>query len=112
MFKSFLQFLRLVDENSQLSITNISVLSVLVKILLQNFGGGSTQTADLIALGLVLANYASKRLIRLFEKTKKPESSLESLTESVNKLKEELELQKNKVSSLSVAAGMRSPQQR
>lgn len=109
LINSFLQFLRVTDERSQLSLTNISVLGVLVKILLQSFGGGSsTSSADLIALGIVLANYTAKRLIQIFEdKNKKPEASLETLTASVTSLQEELAIQKNRLSSLALVAGMK-----
>lgn len=105
---TFLQFFRVLDENSQLSLTNLSVIGMLIKTLLNYTGGGSSSNADLIALGLVLTNYAAKRLIRLFEdKNKKPESSLVSLTETVTKLKEEQDILRNKISSLALVAGMK-----
>lgn len=56
----FLQFLRLVDENEQLSITNIAVMVVLVKI-------SQTQTTsfeDISLLFLPLMGYAYKKHLK------------------------------------------------
>ena len=54
-----LQFLRLVDENNQISLTNIAMIIVLVKLACAQQAG----VADLGALMLALASYNCKKLL-------------------------------------------------
>ena len=107
MLKPLFSFLRIIDEKSKLSITNLSVIAVVGKIV----ASGVVSYEDLIALGVVFANYAVKRAIVFFEDRTPTPSTIDvtALQENVAKLTKELEDAKNKISGLSLAAGVRSP---
>lgn len=104
MFAKVLSFLRIVDEKSNLSITNLSFIAVLGKILASDV----VSHADLIALVAVVANYAIKKAIVFFEeRTPKPASiDVQELNATVTQLRTELEEAKSKISGLSIAASV------
>lgn len=95
------KFLRLIDENNQMSITNIAVLVVIYKV-------GTAQNVDLYDAGIILIallNYSYKRYIKFKEvKEIKPSSSVED--DIVEQVKEEIKGLKDKVGSLQVAVGL------
>lgn len=107
MLQRALTFLRILDDNANLSLTNISVIGVVGKIV----SSGAISQTDVLALLAVLANYAIKKAIVYFEdRTPTPQTvDLAALSETVAALKGELEDAKNKISGLSLAAGVSRP---
>lgn len=74
-----LSFLRLVDENKQISLTNIGVMIVLTKLALVQQAG----VADLGALLLALVSYNCKKLLTQASNTdtlRKISSAVEIIT--------------------------------
>lgn len=110
MLTRLLTFVRALDDKGNLSITNLSVVAMLVKV----FSSGAVSQTDLIALVAVILNYAIKKIMVYFEdRTPKPASvDMQALQDNVAKLTGELEDAKNKISSLSIAAGVRGFQKK
>ena len=101
------KFLRLIDENNQMSITNIAVMVVIYKV-------GTAHQVDLYDAGIILIallNYSYKRYMKLKEvkEIKHIEDEGGDLT---NQIKDEIKGLKDKVSSLQVAIGLTRPNKR
>jgi hypothetical protein len=100
ILKSVANFLRLVDENGQLSLTNVAVLVVLVKLAL-------TQNASLVdagALFVSLLNYSGKKVLAAINapdpKATLPEQHYEEVASKIKDIQAT-------VSSMSIALGFR-----
>lgn len=81
-------FLRLIDETGNLSITNIAVMIVVVKMALCV----TCSMADFAALLTVLVSYHFKRYINTQKPLKLPEKDLEELKGQINSIKLKLGL--------------------
>jgi hypothetical protein len=100
-----LSFLRITDSKSQLSLTNIAVITLVTKVLTSPH----PTAGDLVALAVVVANYIGKKIIDYHQsKIQAPDYNVQALSDSVKALELKVEDQKNKISSLSMATGMRS----
>lgn len=101
-----LQFLRILDEQQNLSITNLSILGLLIKVLTEP----SPPASDIICLSLAIANYLGKKILAHFQsKVQKPSYNTESMSKQLEVLTTQVEDQKNKISSLSLNASIRPP---
>lgn len=101
------RFTRLIDEQNQLSITNIAVLVVLFKV-------GTAQEVDIHDAGLILIallNYGYKRYMTTKELKEKQAAGTEK-SEIMKKFEDEFKGLKDKVSSLQVAVGLTRPSKR
>lgn len=101
------KFFRLIDENNQMSITNIAVLVVIYKV-------GTAQEVDLYDAGLILIallNYSYKRYMNVNE-SKKVNKETEEGQGLANQVKEDIKALKDKVGSLQVAVGLTRPTKR
>lgn len=101
------KFLRLIDENNQMSITNIAVLVVIYKV-------GTAHEVDIYDAGIILIallNYSYKRYMKLKEFKEVTVKQSEE-TDLSSQVKEELRGLKDKVSSLQVAVGLTRPSKR
>lgn len=94
---TFLSFLRLVDENAQLSLTNVSVYGTLANFFTHR------DLASALAFAASLIGYGYKRYV-----VSKTPVVVNPETAVVDALKAELNEQKNKLSSLAIAVGMKS----
>lgn len=93
--RKFLGFLRLLDENAQLSITNIAVIIVMTKVAmtpLLNFA----QVATLLG---VISTYSFKRFVQ----RKAPKKEKVSIVE---KLMEDLTLVKGDIDKIKIGIGV------
>lgn len=89
-------FFRLIDETNKISITNIAVWVVLVKI-------ATTQDFNLVdagALFVTLLNYSGKKLLK---KMKEPSEK----KEDVSKFEEKLKELQDKLNSIMVTSGIK-----
>lgn len=97
--KAILNFFNLLDSEQRLSITNVAVLVVLVKLALSP-SASITEAGMLLA---TLANYAHKRVTNQNNQT--PEE--DTLTPQVNDMQKKLEDMATKVSGLAMSAGIK-----
>lgn len=93
---NILAFLRLTDENNQLSLTNISLMVVVVKIALTP----QASLPDLGALLLGLANYAHKKVLASKEIPEAKPVDLSPLTSQLTALSDSLKDLTKDVSTL------------
>lgn len=101
-----LQFLRILDEQSNLSITNLSILGLLFKILAEP----NPPAADVVCLAVAVINYVAKKVLAHFQsKIQKPSYDLDTMSKQLETLTAQMEEQKNKISSLSLNASIRPP---
>ena len=56
-----LQFFRIVDDNSQLSLTNLALIIVLIKLYLAPVIG----VGEMVPMFLALLNYSGKKIINI-----------------------------------------------
>lgn len=96
----FLSFVRLVDEQQNLSLTNAALYSTLLNLL----GNQGKSLTDVAAFAIAVLGYCWKRYIS-YKTPKQPE--VHPVAAEINELREQLEEQKNKLSSISVAVGMK-----
>jgi len=75
-----LQFFRFIDENGDLSLTNIAVIAALINVALQF----DVDVYDVVALGITLASYQFKRVVA--GKQKPPEDKIAELAEKLRSL--------------------------
>jgi len=75
-----LQFFRFIDENGDLSLTNIAVIAALINVALQF----DVDVYDVVALGITLASYQFKRVVA--GKQKPPEDKIAELNEKLRSL--------------------------
>lgn len=103
-----LKFFQIVDRGTHLSLSNLSVIAVLTKILASD----AVSQADLLALCAVLANYAIKRVIVYLEdRTPKPSSvDVDGLANSIATLTKDLEDAKTKIQGLTMKAAITGAQ--
>lgn len=102
MFKKILTFLNVLEADSvKLSLTNIFVLGIVIKVLLI----GSVTIEDVALASLAFANYVHKRHIK--SKYVKEVPIVTANVVDLTPLEEELKDLKSKFSSLSTMVGFR-----
>ncbi len=97
--KSVLNFFNILDSEGRLSITNLAVIIVLIKITI-------APTASIVEMGALfisLANYHLKRKTIADSQTVEPPTDL--ITPQVNEMKTKLEETISQVNSLALNAG-------
>lgn len=98
-FKNTLIVLRVVDaHDGQLSLSNLAVLVVLVKLAL----APQFSMTEIGALFIALMNYSGKKIIN-----SKAEKEQEAFSESQDEVVQKLSELESKVSALSLAAGFK-----
>jgi len=96
-FLRILRFLRLTDEQDNLSLTNIAVMLIIVKLaLLQEYG-----LQDLGVLLVALLTYTAKKVISDKKKIKENVSNA-----ILDKMDTDIKELKDKVSSVAMATGL------
>lgn len=101
------KFTRLIDENNQMSITNIAVLVIIYKV-------GTAHEVDIYDAGIILIallNYSYKRYMK-FKEVKEVSSKKLEGDDLTSQVKDEIKGLKDKVSSLQVAVGLTRPNKR
>jgi hypothetical protein len=79
-----LTFLRLIDENGELSLTNLAVIAALINVALQF----DVDVYDVVALGITLASYQFKRTV--LPKKAAPKEELQKLQDQMAQLESKL----------------------
>lgn len=94
--QGFLQFARILDNNQQLSITNVAVLVVLVKVAVTTeFTVGLS-----LAVLFVLLGYAGKKLLAKFPEKQDPTQ------EQLRQIENELAQLRDKVGAVALRSGL------
>jgi hypothetical protein len=93
-----LNWLRITDEQGNLSITNVAVLIVLIKLAI----APAVSLTEVGGLLIALANYSSKKLIKIKQE---PVQSVDN--ERIKTLTAALEEVKSKQSSMALTMGMK-----
>lgn len=94
--KKVADFLRLIDENDKLSLTNLCLYVVLVKISLT----ADFNLVDAGALFITLLNYSGKKLINKIKEKKEENLPLQEVHEKLRELQD-------KVNAVSVSLGIK-----
>ena len=98
--KKIASFLRLVDENGQLSLTNVSVIVTIIKLVL-------VQNASVCDLGILIASLTSYQVKRIVTKKPLEPSALE---ERVEAMASDFEAAKSKLNVLTMQVGIKNRQ--
>lgn len=93
------KFLRLIDENNEISLTNVAFMVIILKVALVQ----DTSMTDIAALLTVILNYSYKKHIAL----KKPEKHSEKTDSRLSKLEKAFSKVEDNVGKLLLAAGFR-----
>lgn len=99
--KSVLNFLNVLDSEGRLSITNLAVIIVLIKITI-------APTASIVEMGALfisLANYHLKR--KTIADSRTVETPEDVITPQVNELQKKLEETISQVSALTIQSGIK-----
>lgn len=96
-----LHFCRILDENNQLSLTQISLIGILTQSLYNK-----SLPPGLLGIGLLA--YTAKKILLIYQsKYTKPSVNADELIETIRKLQDDLLEQKSKISAISMSAGLR-----
>jgi hypothetical protein len=95
----FLTFLNVLDAEGRLSITNIAMYSILIKICLSQF-----EWASAVSLFVVCLNYAHKRVVN--QSAQEPQE--DTVTLQIEEMKSKFEEVQSKVSALVLQAGIKT----
>lgn len=96
---SFLTFLNLIDENKKLSITNIAVIIILIKLITVP----AISITEVGTLFLALVNYSAKKIIN-----NQKQNAVNPLQEQVSSFEEKLSDITSQVSALAIKQGLKS----
>ena len=99
--KSFLNFFSILDNEGNLSISNLAVIVVLVKLAI----APTASLTEAGALLVTLANYAHKRIVNQ-QATNTPEE-VNPLKPQVDEMQTKLEEMSSQVSALSIQSGIK-----
>lgn len=99
---NLLIFLNFLDENNNLSITNLLLIAIAIKVLYMP----AFDITEMVALAGALINYGHKRYINNSHLSKK-NSNQEKEDNEINELKSSISLINENVSKLSLAIGLK-----